>query len=117
MTIVLGIADLEHGAGRGADGRRAGLALYGLVPAQRSLEDVFVSLVEGARGERMHALTIARFTIHEAISRRLVLAAAVLSLVFLALYALGFSLALQHAPRDSGPARRPQRGRLPPARS
>jgi ABC-type transport system involved in multi-copper enzyme maturation permease subunit len=40
----------------------------------------------------MHALTIARFTIHEAISRRLLLSAAILSLVFLVLYAFGFSL-------------------------
>ena len=40
----------------------------------------------------MHALTIARFTIHEAISRRLVLSAAVLSLVFLGLYGFGISL-------------------------
>ena len=40
----------------------------------------------------MHALTIARFTIHEAISRRLVLSATVLSLAFLALYAFGLSL-------------------------
>jgi ABC-type transport system involved in multi-copper enzyme maturation permease subunit len=40
---------------------------------------------------RLPALTIARFTIQEAISRRLVLAAAVLSLLFVGLYALGFS--------------------------
>lgn len=40
----------------------------------------------------MHALTIARFTIHEAVSRRLVLSATVLSLVFLGLYAFGLSL-------------------------
>ena len=46
----------------------------------------------------MHALTIARFTIHEAISRRLVLSAAVLSLVFLALYAFGLSLLYNMAP-------------------
>src|SRR4051794_32463784 len=48
------------------------------------------------RGRRddgpMHALTIARFTVQEAISRRLVLAAFVLSVLFLAVYALGFSL-------------------------
>jgi Cu-processing system permease protein len=46
----------------------------------------------------VHALTIARFTIHEAISRRLVLAAVVLSLVFLGLYAFGFSLMYSMAP-------------------
>jgi ABC-type transport system involved in multi-copper enzyme maturation permease subunit len=46
----------------------------------------------------MHALTIARFTIHEAISRRLVLAAAVLSLLFVGLYALGFSFVFTNAP-------------------
>jgi len=39
----------------------------------------------------MSALTIARFTIQEAISRRLVLAAFILSAVFVGLYALGFS--------------------------
>jgi Cu-processing system permease protein len=46
----------------------------------------------------MHALTIARFTIQEAISRRLVLSAAVLSLVFLALYGFGLSLLYNTAP-------------------
>ncbi|MDP8924978.1 MAG: ABC transporter permease [Chloroflexota bacterium] len=40
----------------------------------------------------MNALTIARFTIHEAVSRRLVLAALVLSAIFLALFALGFMM-------------------------
>ena len=40
----------------------------------------------------MNALTIARFTIHEAVSRKLVLAALVLSAVFLALFALGFAM-------------------------
>jgi ABC-type transport system involved in multi-copper enzyme maturation permease subunit len=40
----------------------------------------------------MNALTIARFTIHEAVSRKLVLAALVLSGIFLGLFALGFFL-------------------------
>lgn len=40
---------------------------------------------------RLHALTIARFTVHEAVSRRLVLSASILSLVFVGLFALGFS--------------------------
>ena len=48
----------------------------------------------------MHALTIARFTIHEAISRRLILSATVLSLVFLALYAFGLSLLYTMTPRN-----------------
>lgn len=39
----------------------------------------------------MSALIIARFTVQEAISRRLVLAAFVLSSIFVALYALGFA--------------------------
>ena len=43
----------------------------------------------------MSTLTIARFTIQEAISRRLVLAGAVLSLAFLGLFALGFGLIYQ----------------------
>lgn len=47
---------------------------------------------------RLHALTIARFTIHEAISRRLVLSASVLSLLFIGLYALGFSFVFTNAP-------------------
>jgi ABC-2 type transport system permease protein len=47
---------------------------------------------------RMHALTIARFTIHEAISRRLVLAATVLSVIFVGLYVLGFSFVFTNAP-------------------
>jgi ABC-type transport system involved in multi-copper enzyme maturation permease subunit len=46
----------------------------------------------------MHALTIARFTIHEAVSRRLILSAAVLSLLFLGLYVLGFSFVFTNAP-------------------
>src|SRR6188474_3503249 len=46
----------------------------------------------------MHALTIARFTIHEAISRRLILAASVLSLLFIGLYTLGFSFVFSNAP-------------------
>jgi ABC-2 type transport system permease protein len=46
---------------------------------------------------RLHALTIARFTIHEAISRRLVLSAAILSLIFVGLYALGFSFVFSNA--------------------
>ena len=50
----------------------------------------------------MHALTIARFTIHEAISRRLVLSAAVLSLVFLGLYGFGLSLLYSMAPPFRG---------------
>jgi Cu-processing system permease protein len=40
----------------------------------------------------VNTLTIARFTIQEAISRRLVAAGLVLSLVFVGLYALGFAL-------------------------
>jgi Cu-processing system permease protein len=47
---------------------------------------------------RLHALTIARFTIHEAISRRLVLSAAVLSLIFVGLFGLGFSFVFTNAP-------------------
>lgn len=39
----------------------------------------------------MSALTIARFTVQEAISRRLVLAGVLVSLVFVALFALGFA--------------------------
>lgn len=52
----------------------------------------------------MYALTIARFTVHEAISRRLVLSAFVLSLVFLALYAFGLSLLYNMSPafREQG---------------
>jgi len=52
----------------------------------------------------MHALTIARFTVHEAISRRLVLSAFVLSLIFLALYAFGLSLLYNMSPafREQG---------------
>src|SRR5262249_29890319 len=51
-----------------------------------------------ASGIRFHALTIARFTIHEAISRRLILAASLLSLLFVGLYALGFSFVFTNAP-------------------
>ena len=50
----------------------------------------------------MHALTIARFTIHEAVSRRLVLSAAILSLIFLGLYGFGISLLYNMAPPFRG---------------
>ncbi len=43
----------------------------------------------------MIVVTIARFTVHEAISRRLVLAALILSAAFLGLYLLGYSLVLR----------------------
>ena len=48
-------------------------------------------------------LTIARFTIQEAISRRLILAGALLSLAFLGLFALGFGLIYQNESELSGP--------------
>ena len=48
-------------------------------------------------------LTIARFTIQEAISRRLILAGALLSLAFLGLFALGFGLIYQNDSELSGP--------------
>jgi ABC-2 type transport system ATP-binding protein len=50
IAIVLGIADLEQvpAIARAVVGQ--GVALYGLVPARRSLEEVFMSLVEGTEG-------------------------------------------------------------------
>lgn len=51
----------------------------------------------------MNTLTIARFTIQEAISRRLILAGAVLSLAFLGLFALGFGLIYHNDSELSGP--------------
>lgn len=51
----------------------------------------------------MNTLTIARFTIQEAISRRLILAGTVLSLAFLGLFALGFFLIYQNDSELSGP--------------
>ena len=51
----------------------------------------------------MNTLTIARFTIQEAISRRLILAGAVLSLAFLGLFALAFSLIYHNNSELSGP--------------
>jgi ABC-type transport system involved in multi-copper enzyme maturation permease subunit len=59
---------------------------------------VAVSRRTGEHGVRLHALTIARFTIHEAISRRLILAASLLSLLFVGVYALGFSFVFTNAP-------------------
>ena len=49
-------------------------------------------------GWLVHALTIARFTVHEAISRKLVLSATVLSVLFIGLYVLGFSFVFAEAP-------------------
>jgi ABC-type transport system involved in multi-copper enzyme maturation permease subunit len=51
----------------------------------------------------VNTLTIARFTIQEAISRRLILAGAVLSLAFLGLFVLGFFLIYHHDSELSGP--------------
>jgi ABC-type transport system involved in multi-copper enzyme maturation permease subunit len=51
----------------------------------------------------VNTLTIARFTIQEAISRRLILAGAILSLAFLGLFALGFYLIYQNDNELSGP--------------
>jgi ABC-type transport system involved in multi-copper enzyme maturation permease subunit len=48
-------------------------------------------------------VTIARFTIQEAISRRLILAGALLSLAFLGLFALGFGLIYHNSSDLSGP--------------
>ena len=48
-------------------------------------------------------LTIARFTIQEAISRRLILAGGLLSLAFLGLFTLGFRLIYQSDSELSGP--------------
>ena len=49
----------------------------------------------------MRALTIARFTVQEAASRRLILAGVVLSLAFLALYALGCGFLYGKAVEDA----------------
>jgi ABC-2 type transport system ATP-binding protein len=46
-TVVLGVPDLEVAPTIAETVVRRGYRLYGLVPIQHSLEDVFVSLVEG----------------------------------------------------------------------
>ena len=45
----------------------------------------------------MHTFTIARFTIQEAISRRLILAGVIISLAYIALFSLGFEFAYSKA--------------------
>jgi ABC-2 type transport system ATP-binding protein len=50
VSIVLGISDLEQVPSVARTVVSQGVALYGLVPARRSLEEVFVSLVEGSEG-------------------------------------------------------------------
>jgi Cu-processing system permease protein len=56
-------------------------------------------------GHRSSAiLTIARFTLQEAVSRRLILSGAILSLVFLGLFALGVSFLYGLVQRDSAPS-------------
>jgi ABC-2 type transport system ATP-binding protein len=50
VTIVLGIADLEQVPAVARTVVGQGVALFGLVPARRSLEEVFMSLVEGTEG-------------------------------------------------------------------
>jgi ABC-2 type transport system ATP-binding protein len=47
MTVVLGVPDLEVAPAIAETVVQRGYRLYGLVPIQRSLEEVFVSLVEG----------------------------------------------------------------------
>lgn len=59
----------------------------------------------------MNALVIARFSLHEAVSRRVVLAGALLSLAFLALFGLGFSFMYGFA-SAAPPSARPN---VPPA--
>jgi ABC-2 type transport system ATP-binding protein len=49
-AIVLGISDLEQVPNVARTVMAQGVALYGLVPSRRSLEEVFVSLVEGTDG-------------------------------------------------------------------
>ena len=46
-VVHLGVADLEVAPAVAETVIRAGYRLYGLVPVQRSLEDVFIGLVEG----------------------------------------------------------------------
>jgi ABC-2 type transport system ATP-binding protein len=50
VTVLLGIAELEQVPAVARTIVSQGVALYGLVPARRSLEEVFVSLVEGSEG-------------------------------------------------------------------
>jgi ABC-2 type transport system ATP-binding protein len=50
VAIVLGISELEQIPAVARTIISQGVALYGLVPARRSLEEVFVSLVEGSEG-------------------------------------------------------------------
>jgi ABC-2 type transport system ATP-binding protein len=50
VTVVLGIAEPEQVPAVARTIVGQGVALYGLVPARRSLEEVFVSLVEGSEG-------------------------------------------------------------------
>jgi ABC-2 type transport system ATP-binding protein len=50
FTVVLGIAELGQAPAVARTVVGQGIALYGLVPARRSLEEVFVSLVEGTEG-------------------------------------------------------------------
>ena len=55
----------------------------------------------------MNTLMIARFTIHEAISRRLILAGVLLSLAFLALFAVGFAFLYGKVLEDAASSTRP----------
>lgn len=50
----------------------------------------------------MNALVIARFTLQEAVSRRVILAGVVLSVAFLALYTVGFTLIYSEVLREEG---------------
>jgi ABC-2 type transport system ATP-binding protein len=49
-VVVLGIADLERVPAVARTVVGQGIALYGLVPSRRSLEEVFIGLVEGTEG-------------------------------------------------------------------
>jgi ABC-2 type transport system ATP-binding protein len=50
VEVVLAVDDPDRAPAVARAALAAGAALYGLVPARRSLEDVFVSLVEGGDG-------------------------------------------------------------------
>ena len=50
VAVVVGISDLEQVPVVARTVVSQGVALYGLVPSRRSLEEVFIGLVEGSEG-------------------------------------------------------------------
>src|SRR5207253_3147670 len=87
-------------AGRRRRGRRGGWPADGAAAVAAEPRGGIRRSGRGAND--LNTLVIARFTLHEAVSRRLILAALLLSVAFLGLFLLGFSFVYGKAVETAG---------------